>query len=744
MTPKLLTTALAAAMALAIAAPATAASPPLDLGLVRGGAVLAPPVVDGSRVYMPTGRVLATWDYTDPTAPVRVSTSAPAGGAINGLVRMGNHLYASWRGHDGTSGVATFSVAQDPDAPVLLSDNDAYVADYKTALGLAVANGHLYLFDNSHGMFVGNLSDPANPSFSFAPGTDTVTQYTRFVVLGNRIHASGRGWNWSTNLDIFDVSNPTAPVVVASHGTDGIDTFALLVEKGRAIGIGNRLTMFDLSDPTQLVPRAALDIPPANNGARVGNYLYSYGWGEGIDIWNVASLDAPKAVGHFDIATLGGGRSARVGDSLLLQTDTDLLHAISVAKPQQPARQSTSWMPVGVGARDVEMHEGRAVLLQPNYGLTVNDADTLAPLGRFEAALPQSLAERSFEQLEISGDTAWLAAWGFGLIGVDLSNPAKPVETGRLEYPFAAVLEIQGKYAYVARWTNGGAIAAVDVSNPASPAVRSQVGVASQPYAMRAHGGYLYVAEGTEGGDTGGLRVFSLANPANPVPVARLDDGCEAAFDLEIDSEVSLAYVACSGGVHVVDIEDPRAPVVVGRYDAGRASNYTRVEQRGDTAWFADLSGVHELDVTDPTAPALKRVTSLGHQSAERLFALDDGRLFALGGATGLHVFGQDIEPLEDGVPVKGLAGTAGDDHVFALEVPAGARAVTIVATGGRGAIELQVKRGGVPTDGDHDQRAVRSPKAAMVRLHGPVADTYYIRLVGAAAYSGVTVQASY
>ena len=58
--------------------------------------------------------------------------------------------------------------------------------------------------------------------------------------------------------------------------------------------------------------------------------------------------------------------------------------------------------------------------------------------------------------------------------------------------------------------------------------------------------------------------------------------------------------------------------------------------------------------------------------------------------------------------------------------------------------IELQVKRGGVPTDGDHDQRAVRSPKAAMVRLHGPVADTYYIRLVGAAAYSGVTVQASY
>src|SRR3546814_5947819 len=77
------------------------------------------------------------------------------------------------------------------------------------------------------------------------------------------------------------------------------------------------------------------------------------------------------------------------------------------------------------------MHGGNLVLLQQNYGLTVNDAQTLAPIARFEADLPKSLEQRSFEAVAMSGDTAWLAAWGYGLIGVDLTDPAAPVETGK-------------------------------------------------------------------------------------------------------------------------------------------------------------------------------------------------------------------------------------------------------------------------------------------------------------------------
>src|SRR3546814_6579629 len=77
----------------------------------------------------------------------------------------------------------------------------------------------------------------------------------------------------------------------------------------------------------------------------------------------------------------------------------------------------------------------------------------------------------------MSGDTAWLAAWGYGLIGVDLTDPAAPVETGNVPFKFAAVLDVAGQYAYVAKWTNGGLFGVADISDPAAPALVWQGGL---------------------------------------------------------------------------------------------------------------------------------------------------------------------------------------------------------------------------------------------------------------------------
>jgi hypothetical protein len=613
--------------------------PPFELARIRGGAVIADPIVNGSRVYLPTGRVIATWSYARLDGPMRVSSSQPAAGAINGLARHGNYLYASWRGYDGSSGVATYSLA-DPARPRLVSDSDDYVdSDSKFATGLVVANGHLYLFDNNNGVFASDLSDPANPVFTPTAITSGVDQYSRIVAHGNFIQATGRNFLGTSILDIFDVSAPGAPVLVAEHGVDGFDSFSLSPEPGLAIGVGNQLSVFDLSDPTQMTRRSFIDIPPATRGVRVGSYFYSYGWGEGLDLWNIGNLDAPAAAGHLDIDALGGRTAVRMGSTLLLQTDTDLVHGIDVRSPAAPVRRTTGWLPGGVGARDVAVHAGRVLLLQPNSGFTLNTTDTLTPTARFEADLPQSLEGRSFEQVVVAGNTAYTASWGFGLINVDLSNPARPVELGRVEFPFAAVLDVNGDYAYVGKWTNGGLLAVADVSDPAAPSLVWQTELAAQPYRLKVNEQQLYVAEGQDTPGSGGLRVFDLSNPASPVPLGNLDDGCGTAFDVSIDSAVSLAYLACSDGLQVIDIADPAAPVVVGRYDAGSSSQFTKVAQRGDRAWFANTDGLHELDVSNPTAPVVRKITPLGHQGAERLAVLPDGSLYVLGGGTGVHIF---------------------------------------------------------------------------------------------------------
>src|SRR3546814_5634245 len=97
---------------------------------------------------------------------------------------------------------------------------------------------------------------------------------------------------------------------------------------------------------------------------------------------------------------------------------------------------SSSWRPGGGAAQDMAMHGGKLVMLQQNYGLTVNDAQTLATIARFEADLPKSLEQRSFKAVAMSGDTAWLAGWGYGLIGVELTDPAAPAESGTVPFTF--------------------------------------------------------------------------------------------------------------------------------------------------------------------------------------------------------------------------------------------------------------------------------------------------------------------
>src|SRR3546814_4633162 len=61
-------------------------------------------------------------------------------------------------------------------------------------------------------------------------------------------------------------------------------------------------------------------------------------------------------------------------------------------------------------------------------------------------------------------------------------------------------------------------------------------------------GSHVYMAESSESGtaDSGGLRVFDLSDPAAPVELSHLNDGCGNGYDLAIDGGVSLLYLARS------------------------------------------------------------------------------------------------------------------------------------------------------------------------------------------------------
>src|SRR3546814_10447164 len=98
------------------------------------------------------------------------------------------------------------------------------------------------------------------------------------------------------------------------------------------------------------------------------------------------------------------------------------------------------------------------------------------------------------------------------------------------------------------------------------------------------------------------------------------------------------------------------------------------------------------------------------------------GRRFARGGSSGGPGVspgddtGPDATPLENRVPVGGLSGDAGDELLFAIDVPEGAKMLNILTYGGSGNINLYASNGAEPSPGDAD---ARSERRAIGRAHG-------------------------
>lgn len=639
---------LALPLATHAAVPAGGAPAALPLTDIAGGAMVDP-VLSDELVYVASGRILTTWDYTDPAAPVRIVDTAetPMPGVVRGLTRWRDHLYASWQSGDDSAGVAVFSL-RNPRRPELVNTFSDYSPNgLKNLWTLAAAGGYLYLFDAENGIFFGDVAtNSQHPTFTRLSPAFAV--YERSQVIGDHLYVSGRATSLnSPNVcTVFDVSTPSAPVAAGScsaSGADSVDYFRTRVQPPLAVTFGAKFSLFDLSNPAQAVQLASVDNPASRDGFIHGDYAYGLGF-EGIDIHDISDPTAPSLVAHADILTLGTDSVTPVPGGAFVLASTDRLLRLDVTDPRNPVEASVATPRGGSVPNDIAIVNGRAVILQENYGLGIADRETLEPVARLDTSLPQQLNKRDFEQFAVDGNRAYLAAWGTGLVIVDLGNPDRPRELSMLPFEFASSVAASGDFAYVGTATNGGRLQIVDVSDPSRPAVRSETYV-STINRLQIHGDYLYVAD-----ELTGLRVFDVSDKAAPQQVALHDEGCMgfggASFDVELSPDGRRAYLACETGLQILDLSRPGSPVKIGGWDTQWASGAT-ITARGDRVWFADTTGVKEFDISDETRPQLVGDTPIVWQAPRRLRALEDGRVFAFMRQAGLHVFGTvTSEPL--------------------------------------------------------------------------------------------------
>ncbi|MBB5207781.1 LVIVD repeat-containing protein [Chiayiivirga flava] len=637
--------ALPLALAAVLATPVFAAT---DLQLERAlGGRPTDPLPAGDYVYQPSGSILTTIDASDPAAPVVTSRTdtTPLRGAITNIVSLDNgYLYAAFSGPSSeTDGVAVFSLA-DPARPELVAQI-AYDAEFRETGAVVAGNGELFVFDGGAGIFRADLSDPAAPVFTRV--LDTFAGFTRGRIDGNRLYGIGRNFFGDYSVNVYDITDPAAPIALGSGSVPGASYVAAALAPPYVVGVGLGVGVFDFSAPTVPAPRGTYDDGVSVYYGGTATATHAFGLGNArLDVFDITDPDTVVPGGQFPIDTYLAEGTAFDGSDLLVATRVDRLLRIDAADPDALAQRSTSILAGGSVPYDIGFNAGHAYILGNDFGIQVADAATLEPQALVEPDIEQVPMSRAYEELLVDGDRTYLASWGSGVVILDSSDPAAPVQIGFVEAFAATSMAVRGDVLFLGTSTNGGLLAAIDVSDAGAPIVRD-VEITSKAMRVRTAGNLVLVADHVFDENPAGLRLFDGTDPANLQLLSIYNTDCEYASDVVVSDDLTTAYVACSEGLHILDITDPAAPARIGRLqvaDPGAPFNALAVD--GESAWYGTDSGIVEIDIADAANPVERQRLPL--PAAPRSLRLGpDATLYAATGYSGLFVFGEEpVEPL--------------------------------------------------------------------------------------------------
>ena len=137
---------------------------------------------------------------------------------------------------------------------------------------------------------------------------------------------------------------------------------------------------------------------------------------------------------------------------------------------------------------------------------------------------------------------------------------------------------IHDQIVYVADNTLG--LVVIDLSDPTTPSIITQIDTPGGIQDLALYDGYLYAAEGGAG-----IEVFSLANPEQPASVNTLDAGSSI---ISVSLTSASLWATSHEGVHLWDVSSPENAHPVGFQATDEWAMH--VDARGDMAYVADWS----------------------------------------------------------------------------------------------------------------------------------------------------------
>ena len=281
------------------------------VGIIPGPAELVR--IQGDRAYVSGGHTFTIWDISDPANPVaRGSHTFPQ--EIWGFRLTEDRAYVGAN----FFGLGILDIS-DPDAPALLGQHKTLG---QTKIG-DIASGKVGIIDHMEGFVLVDVSDETAPA---GMGSFFLDGYARDVVTAGTI---AYATDSPSGLYVFDLSRPGMPEPVGvihapaaprdievSVGTDSRPT--LIVGAG-----GGDLQVYDVSDPT--APRKLSSFETPGRATRVsldGHHAFVADTEAGVRVVDLSDPANPVAAGRFetprparDVSAAGSLVLAVVGDS---------------------------------------------------------------------------------------------------------------------------------------------------------------------------------------------------------------------------------------------------------------------------------------------------------------------------------------------------------------------------------------------------------------------------------------------
>ncbi len=286
----------------------------------------------------------------------------------------------------------------------------------------------------------------------------------------------------------------------------------------------------------------------------------------------------------------------------------------------------------------------------------------------------------------VANGIAYAAVGEGGLWVIDASDQNEPKTIAGLALHGEAVrIALAEGLAYVLLATEG--LRVIDVRSPARPQELGTLALSQTSYALdvAVAGAHAFVVDLEQVGNStyGRLRVVDVQNPANMEIVDTGEDGrlATGVRDAAIAVAEGRAYVAMANTLFAIDIQNPRSPRVVKRYNvntipprAGPAvgvaigNRYAYVASSGTHPWFGGLA-VIDLEAGDNSGLYMHVADHVSGVFTE------DGYVFAAVRERGFRIIRVDFDNLQNSEiinsfhtpgPPKSVAVSGGQAYVAA------------------------------------------------------------------------------